>query len=61
LLGGLAANNPAMLFAIPGVTPQIVGAAGAALQSSYIGAFRGVWIFAAAMSFVAAIGEFTNL
>lgn len=55
-IGALAAHNDAALFAVPGVSPQIIGAGVQALQQAYLESFRGVWIAAAVVSFVTMIG-----
>ena len=55
-IGALAANDQKALASIPGVTPQIIGAGVSGLQHAYLEAFRYVWVCAAVMCFVAAIG-----
>ncbi|KAK3366735.1 major facilitator superfamily domain-containing protein [Lasiosphaeria ovina] len=43
-LGALGSQNATALSAIPGVTPEMVGRGAAALQDTYVTAFRHVWI-----------------
>ncbi|KAK3324879.1 major facilitator superfamily domain-containing protein [Apodospora peruviana] len=50
-IGALNAHDVEALFSIPGVTPQIVEAGGAALLETFMKGFRNVWI--AASAFVA--------
>jgi hypothetical protein len=57
-IGALISHNDQALAAIEGVTPQIIGAGVHALQTSYLKAFKDVWIAAAVFSAVATIGEF---
>lgn len=46
-IAALAAGSAEALAAIPGVTPEIIGAAAQALRQGYSVAFRNVWITAA--------------
>ncbi|KAK0609584.1 hypothetical protein B0T17DRAFT_621628 [Bombardia bombarda] len=55
-IGALAGHaDGAVLFHIPGVTPQIVGAGVAALKDTFMTGFKHVWITAAAFSAFAAL------
>lgn len=53
----LIAGDTQHLLQLPGVTPQVIAAGGAALTGVYSRAFRNVWILASAFSFVAMIGK----
>jgi len=55
-IGALTSHNDAALFQLPGVTPQMVGAAAQALLGTFTTGFQHVWIAASAFVAVAAIG-----
>lgn len=55
LLDGLGAQNATLLGSIPGVTPEIIGAAVVGLKEAYSVSFRRVWIAAAAFAAVATL------
>ena len=57
-ISALAADNVPALIRIPGVTPEIIGAGAEGLKTAYLLSFRYVWVTAACLSFVGAIGEF---
>lgn len=57
LIGALTSGNTAAVATVPGVTPEIIGAAALALQTAYNIAFSYVWATAAAFAFVALIGR----
>lgn len=56
LIGALASSNPSAVMDVPGVTPEVIAAAGQALQRAYGLAFSYVWAAVAAFSFLAFIG-----
>ncbi|KAI8936164.1 hypothetical protein NX059_006598 [Plenodomus lindquistii] len=56
LIGGIAAHNDAALAAIPGITPQIIGAGNEGYVEAHVVSFAKVWIAAAVLSAVGAIG-----
>jgi MFS family permease len=53
----LMAGNTEALAAIPGVNPQLIGAAAEALKQGYAVAFRDVWIAAACFTVPGVIGK----
>jgi len=56
-IGSLASNAPpATIAAIPGVTPEIIGAGVTALKTSFLQSFKWVYVAAAVLSAVGAIG-----
>ena len=57
LITGILSGNSTLLEQIPGVTPALIRATGAALQQANILSFRNVWITAATLCAAAAIGE----
>jgi hypothetical protein len=57
-IGALASQDMATLQQISGVDSDIIGAAVLALKQANITSFQCVWIFAAVLAFVAAIGRF---
>jgi hypothetical protein len=57
LLEALTEGRTDLLNGIPGVTPKLLGAASSALQHAMLLAFRNIWIAAAALAGVAAIGK----
>jgi hypothetical protein len=60
-IGALAGQAPpAQIAAIPGVTPQIIGAGVAALKNAFLHSFKWVYVAAAVISAVSAIGELTH-
>jgi hypothetical protein len=54
-IGDLANNNFTALTAVPGVTPQIIGAGVGGLFDAYALAFRYVWIAAGCFTVAAVI------
>ena len=56
LLGALTTGKTAALADIPGITPNMLAAAGLAIKQSYAISFRYVWVTAAAFSALALIG-----
>lgn len=50
LIAALSSQSEAAVGAVPGITPQIAGAAGAALQEAYRISFSKLWIAAAVFS-----------
>lgn len=58
LIGALTTQNEAALAKIPGVTPEIIGAAGGALLQSYSDSFRYCWIAVCCICFTAVVGRF---
>jgi hypothetical protein len=58
LIEALTSGNTAALSQVDAATPEIIVAAGSALQSAYAVAFSYVWAAAAAFTFVAFVGEF---
>ncbi|KIX06978.1 uncharacterized protein Z518_04954 [Rhinocladiella mackenziei CBS 650.93] len=56
LIGGLTSGDTAAVAKIPGVTPEIIAAAGLALQETYHLAFSYVWAAAASFTFLAFVG-----
>lgn len=54
-IAALAGGNIPALMAIPGVTPQMIGAGLVGLREAYILGFRDIWITAGVFSFVAAV------
>lgn len=61
LIGALTTNNTSALATIPGISPNIIAAAGTAIKESYVLAFRYIWVTSAAFSALALIGRFTFL
>lgn len=60
-IGALAGEAPAAeIAAIPGVTPQIIGAGVGALKQAFLESFKWVYVAAAVISAVSAIGEYDN-
>lgn len=57
LLAAITSEDPEAPTRIPGVTPKLLAAVGSALQHARIDSFRNIWIAAAALAAVAAIGE----
>lgn len=57
-IGLLASGNIPAVLALPGVTPQILGAGGAALKGAFVSAFKNVWIYVAATSAAGVLSEF---
>jgi hypothetical protein len=57
LLGGLTEGNSTLLGEIPGITPDIIEAAGFGLKQAYTLAFRYCWITAAAFAGLAVLGK----
>lgn len=57
LIGALQSQKPAAIFTVPGVTPQIAGAAGQAISQAFAVSFRWVWVSAACFCAVATIRE----
>jgi MFS family permease len=57
LIGAIAGNDQALLAHVPGITPQIIGAAVGALQSAYEVGFKNAWITSCAFTAVAVIGK----
>ncbi|KAF1923174.1 putative siderophore iron transporter [Didymella exigua CBS 183.55] len=55
LIGALSSQSEAAVLAVPGVTAQIAGAAGAALQEAFKVSFSKIWIAAAVFSSVGVI------
>ena len=60
LIGGLAAGNTALVQGLPGVTADIIDAAGTGIKEARLIGFRDVFICAASFSFVALIGKFSR-
>lgn len=58
LLAGIESGNSTLLAQIPGVSPALIDAAGAALREANLLSFRNVWIAAAALCGAAALGKF---
>lgn len=57
LIGALQSGDSAAIFAVPGVSPQIVGVAGQAISQSFAISFRWVWVSAACVCAVATMSE----
>jgi hypothetical protein len=57
LIIGILSDNSTLLEQTPGVTPALISATGAALREANILSFRNVWIAAATLCVVAAIGK----
>lgn len=55
LISALTANDEEALANVPGITPQMIPVAGAALMDAYSVAFRNIWITAAGFSAFALI------
>lgn len=55
LITALANNDQKAVATIPGISPQIIGAAVGGLKHAYLESFRPVWITAAALSGVATV------
>ena len=53
----LMAQNPDLLAAVPGITPEIIAAGTQALREAYLGSFRSVWIATSCFSAVSIIGR----
>lgn len=60
-IGLLASGNIAGVLALPGATPQILAAGGAALKGAFVSAFKNVWIYVAATSAAGVISECRQL
>lgn len=60
LIGAMASGNQAAVAAIPGVNPQLLGAASHALTEAYKASFRNVWLVAAVISGIGVIGEYST-
>lgn len=60
LIGAMASQNQAAVGGIPGITPQIIGAAASALEEAYRLSFRKLWIAAAVFSAAGVIGKFDS-
>lgn len=60
-IGAFTSHDDAALFQIPGVTPQMAGAAGHALLETYAGGFKNVWTAGSCFVGVAAIRKFAGL
>ncbi|CZT17614.1 related to potential drug facilitator PEP5 [Ramularia collo-cygni] len=58
LIGALQSRNSEAIFAVPGVTPEIAGAAGHAILESFAISFRWVWVSAACFCAVSTIMTF---
>ena len=54
-IGALSTNEQKALMAIPGVTPQIIGAGLHALKGAYLKSFRYLWVAAGAFAVFAAL------
>lgn len=54
-IGALSAHNQTALMAVPGVTPEIIGAGATALVDTFINGFSHVWIAASCFVGLAAI------
>lgn len=59
LITGLMSGNLELIAAIPGITPEIIGAAAEALRSGYSIALRNVWIAAACFTVPGVISKLT--
>lgn len=57
LIGGLLSHNSALLKTIPGLTPEIMQAAGMAIKEAFSLAFRYVWITSMVASVLALCGK----
>jgi hypothetical protein len=60
LIRGLLSHNPALLETIPGLTPEIMEAAGLAIKEAFSLAFRYVWITSMVASVLALCGKNTS-
>lgn len=60
LTAAIKSGDPQTLSVIPGITPEIIAAAGLALQETYVIAFRYVWVTAGAFSTAALVGNYQN-
>lgn len=58
LLGALQTRDPKEIFAVPGVSPRIVGAAGAAVLDAFAVTFRWMWVVGGVFIIVGAISKF---
>ena len=56
-IGAIMAHDDAALAQIEGVTPAIIGAGVQAMQGAYLKSFEKVWIAAAVISGVTALGK----
>jgi hypothetical protein len=56
-IGALASGNIPAALKLPGVTPEMLQAGGAALLSTFAYAFKYVWVFAACISAVGFVGK----
>jgi MFS family permease len=58
LIQAFMSGDQTAIQSIPDATPQLLGAAGAAMQSAYAASFRRVWICAAAFSAAGLVGMY---
>lgn len=58
LIGALSSGNMALVEQVPGVTPEIIAAAGLAIKQAYVVGFRNVFICGAAFMAVGIIREY---
>ena len=58
LIGALTSENQSALAHIPGVTPEVIGAAAGAIKDAYSIGFRYAWIVACCFSALALFGKF---
>jgi hypothetical protein len=58
LIGALTSGNIALAEKIPGISPEIIAAAGLAVKQAYVMSFRNVFICGAAFMAVGIISEF---
>lgn len=58
LIGALNAHDDELMMKIPGITPQIIGAAVGGLKTGYLVSFRWVWGVAGILSAVAAVRKY---
>jgi hypothetical protein len=58
LIGALSTGDVTLAESLPGVTLQVIGAAGLAMNEAYVIGFRDVFVCGGAFSVVALIGEF---
>jgi hypothetical protein len=56
-IGAIMAHDDAAMAQIQGVTPQIIGAGVGAMKGAYLKSFEKVWIAAAVISGVTALGK----
>lgn len=57
LLAAITSEDPEAPARITGVTPKLLAAVGSALQHARIDSFRNIWIAAAALAAIAAVGK----